>query len=133
MITVSGEIDAQVSSARLEARSVSGDAVVRNGATLSRAVFATVSGDLELSTTLAADAELTMESTSGDISLSLHGEVNARVTAGSRSGDIDNDLNGASAESDWFGPGAEVRTSVGTGTAVLELETLSGDIRISRH
>lgn len=127
--SVSGDVEADVSTDRLEAESVSGDIAVRNGGVLRRGRLAAVSGDLTLTTALAVDGEVEIESTSGDIKVSLAGAVHARITAATHSGDIVNSLSEAKVVR-GRGPGEQLQTTIGDGGGLIQVNALSGDIEI---
>ncbi len=127
--TVSGDVQVHTNSERLEGESVSGDVIVTNDGAAVRGKLNSVSGDLQFTTALAGDAEVSLETTSGDVTLALKGDVDARVRASSHSGDIDNRLDSTPTKRQ-LPAGRRLETTVGSGRGLIELATLSGDIEI---
>jgi DUF4097 and DUF4098 domain-containing protein YvlB len=127
--TVSGDIIAEGLSEELEARSVSGEIDVR-GEGFSNINGGTVSGDIDITGSLTERARVDLESMSGNLDLDLAGELSARIEVETFSGSIRSDY--GTVEREEHGPGASLRTTVGSGSATLNLESFSGDVTIRK-
>ncbi|HEU0154199.1 MAG TPA: DUF4097 family beta strand repeat-containing protein [Arenimonas sp.] len=145
--TVSGDIDAEVASRSTRAETVSGDLRLRGAidgqvelesvsgdvglqaATLERLEASSVSGDADLTLSLAPGARITAETLSGNLVLRLPAGASGRLHAESFSGSIRSPV--GEVQTEEYGPGSSLRTQLGDGSADLQLETFSGDIRIT--
>ncbi len=108
---VSGEIHATIAAAeRIEVNSVS--------------------GDIELGAELTPTSRLDMESVSGGISLRLKPPVNADFDVETFSGDIENCFGPKARDTSKYTPGSELNFTQGNGGARVEMQTLSGEIKI---
>jgi DUF4097 and DUF4098 domain-containing protein YvlB len=128
--TVSGNIDLLGVSGEAQVGTVSGD-INYSVAELERGRFETVSGDLELVTSIAEGGKLTVESMSGDVVVRLPAGQAGEFEAQSFSGDIRSDF--GSVEDESFGPGSELSHIEGNSGTTIRLESFSGDIRIQRR
>lgn len=90
---------------------------------------AAVSGDQRVRAALAADGAMEFESVSGDITLQLPRDTSARVEANTFSGDLD--VAGARTHRAEHGPGRSVDHRFGNGNGSIEIETFSGDARVT--
>jgi DUF4097 and DUF4098 domain-containing protein YvlB len=146
LTTINGKIEVRGGKGRMELRStsedieatdvegdvlaetVSGDISLR-GINARRVEAQTVSGDVEFQGTIRNDGAYTLLTHSGDITIALPDGANASVRAAVGSGDI---------EASFALPTGERMTRrrqlfrLGTGSATIELETFSGDIRMVR-
>jgi hypothetical protein len=143
---VSGQVDAWLDTRDLSVSTVSGDADVHGAITgeveiesvsgnlrlaartLDRLAVSTVSGDADVSLALAPGAQLDGESVSGSITVALPPSTSTRLSLESFSGDIDSPV--GRVEEEDHGPGSSLDAKMGTGSASVNIETLSGDIRI---
>lgn len=128
--TVSGEIELQGVDGELRVTTVSGD-VELDGGEVSIARFETVSGDLDLSVEVADGGRLNADSMSGDVSIALPVGQQGGFSAQTYSGDIRSDF--GSVEQPSRGPGSRLDHREGTGGAIIQVESFSGDIRLSRR
>jgi DUF4097 and DUF4098 domain-containing protein YvlB len=126
--TVSGEINLQGIEGEIAISTVSGDASMQ-GSRVDRGRFETVSGDLQLTLDLAERGRLNVESMSGDLQLQLPSGQQAEYTAQSFSGDIQSDFGEVSGNSD--GPGQSLSFLAGDNGATIQIESFSGDIKIT--
>ncbi len=128
--TVSGDINAQVSAINFDAKTVSGDIDSRIGNT-EYASLLSVSGDIDVELTLANDGRVDGQTVSGNLELSFE---NSRVNADFElntgpGGDISNKLsNDRPDDNDHWGQ--KLNFTVGSGDATVDLETMSGSIRL---
>jgi len=155
--TVSGEVTvtASGSTGDITASSVSGDVTLKGvkargfdlnsvsggvsltDVTCERVKANSISGDMIFSGPLAKGGRYTFQSHSGDVTVTTGGAVGFEMTANSFSGDIRSDYEltvkfggDAPAGERRGGRRQNVRGTYGDGSAVLELNSFSGDIRI---
>lgn len=130
LATVSGRIRYTGASPRLEVETVSGTIEADTEATAERLSAETVSGSITLGAAgLAPNASVKSESVSGRITLRLPAAVDARLQMESFSGSIKSEFTGTDAVS----KGRSRSVTVGSGSARVELETLSGSISVTRR
>ncbi len=127
--TVSGDIQIGEAQGDVSADSVSGDVLIRGNA-VTRFEGATVSGDLTLDGSLAANADISMESVSGELSLVLPADTSARVSGESFSGSVNSDF---ALDIDDEGPGKTFSGSLGAGGGRISLESFSGDVNLRKR
>jgi DUF4097 and DUF4098 domain-containing protein YvlB len=89
-----------------------------------------VSGDITVNAELTPSARVDMESVSGTITLKVKPPVNADFDIESFSGDIENCFGPKARDTSKFTPGSELSFTQGNGGARVELQTLSGEIRV---
>jgi len=136
--SVSGSVTLKGVKARgFDLNSVSGD-VTLTDVTCDRVKANSVSGDMNFAGPLARGGRYTFQSHSGDVTLTTAATTGFELTANSFSGDIRSDyeltvkFGGESAGA--RGPKRQnVRGTYGDGSAVLELNSFSGDIRIIKQ
>lgn len=126
--SVSGDIEASGVSGEVSVSTVSGDATLKAGL-LERAQFETVSGNLELTLSLADGGRLTAEAMSGDVVLKVPAEQQGEFNVQTFTGDIRSDFGDVEDES--FGPGSRLKHVVGGNGAQFRIENFSGDVRIT--
>ena len=142
---VSGDLELWLDTADLKIGNVSGDTNVHGAITgdidlesvsgnlvlaarqVRRLNVSTVSGDADVRLALAQGASLDGESVSGNITITLPAGTSARLNAESFSGDIDSPV--GRVEEEEHGPGSSLEARLGGGSAQVQVETLSGDIR----
>jgi DUF4097 and DUF4098 domain-containing protein YvlB len=113
---------------RLRADTVSGRVRLQPQGQLSSIQSSAVSGAVELEVALAPAGRLSAESLSGQLSLSLPRATSAAVRASSFSGSIHSDA--GEVETERFGPGSSLRTTLGAGDGEIRLESFSGTVRL---
>lgn len=144
--TVSGNIDVDVTTPELRAKTVSGDLALRgagesvdvttvsgttrvDAGTLRRGNFESVSGDIELTSSLANGAVISLSSHSGDIGIALPASASADVELRTFSGDFHNGWGSQVADRRRRpGESRELRFSTGRGGGRVSVKTFSGDI-----
>ena len=89
-----------------------------------------VSGDVEIDAELSQGAEVDMETVSGTLALKVKPPVNASFDIETFSGTIDVCFGPKSRDTGKFTPGSELSFTQGNGSARVELESLSGTIRV---
>lgn len=125
--SVSGDVEAKGLTGYVDAYTVSGDVEVT---TAGAAQAGTVSGDIEVTIGVRSwEGELDFHTVSGDIEVTLPAGVDADVRAATMSGDIDSDF---PLEVSGRFSRKKVQGSIGRGGPGLNLETLSGTIRLIR-
>jgi DUF4097 and DUF4098 domain-containing protein YvlB len=154
--TVSGDIDAQDifksadSSGKMKLASVSGDVEINGKAQhfdvntvsgdidavigLSELIdLASVSGDLDIEFELADDGRVDASTVSGDINLKFgNRKVNARFDLNTGpGGDIRNEITDDRPDTSSFIGSESIKFNSGNGSAVVEVETMSGSIKLS--
>ena len=112
-----------------EGEAVSGDIKATIAAT-ERLQADSVSGDIAIQAELAANAQVEMESISGSVSLVMKPPVNAEFDLESFSGDIENCFGKKARDTSKYSPGSELSFTQGSGSARVEIQTLSGEIRV---
>lgn len=134
--TISGTLRANGLKARaVDFNSVSGDLVMRNAA-IERVNARSISGNFEYSGTLLRNGRYDVSSHAGDVRFTLADNTGFELNAGSFSGSVRSDYAGAlnveRGGRGRRGPGQTVQSTVGDGSARLELHTFSGSIVISK-
>ncbi len=127
--SVSGDIELSGVSGELEVSLVSGDVTLMGGAfDLGR--FESVSGTLDLDLSVNAGGRVTVETMSGDANLRVPADQAGEFRAQTFSGDIRSAF--GSAKREKFGPGTSLQHVAGEGSALIRVESFSGDVRIDR-
>lgn len=125
--SVSGEIVVVGVAGEVSAKTVSGD-VSLEGGELDQGRFEAVSGDLDLTISVADRGRVSCDSMSGDVNLNLPSKQQAEFSAQSFSGSIHTDFGDSARVS--HGPGVVLEHRVGDNGAKIRLESFSGDISI---
>ncbi|MBM4219978.1 MAG: hypothetical protein FJ171_10195 [Gammaproteobacteria bacterium] len=92
--------------------------------------ISTVSGEVTLNAELAPAGEIDMETVNGALALNLKPPVNADFDLESFSGDIEVCFGPKSRSTRKYTPGSELVFTQGEGGARVQLESLSGEIRV---
>lgn len=129
--SVSGDIDLQGLDGFIEVGSVSGDMVLYNSK-FETVEIQTVSGDLTYKSGLYGDSRLSAESVSGDVDIKFTGKVSARFDIESFAGAIRNCFGPEPVRTSKYTPGLELQFKQGKGRGRVEIQTLSGDVRLCR-
>ena len=131
--SVSGTVTARRIKARqLSLNTVSGNLSVED-ADASRVELQAVSGNVDLLGTLSRGGRYTLSSHSGEIKVMLSGNTGFELDATTFSGSIRSDLPLTGGASDNRRRQREVRGVYGDGSAVLDLNTFSGSVVISKR
>ncbi len=128
--SISGDIDIEMRGTELDFETVSGDVdVLMQDITGLRG--RSVSGQIDIDGKLLASGEVDLNSVSGDIRLKLTDPVNAnlRIKSGV-GGDISNGFSDESPR-DLFPSQQELVTSVGDGSGMIRIGTVSADVRLN--
>lgn len=136
--TVSGDVVARNLKARsLDLGSVSGD-VMATDVTSERATLKTVSGSLEYSGPLARNGRYEMTAHSGNVRLALSGNTGFELEATTFNGDVRSDFP-ITLHSSPDGDGRRgrrnrsIRGSYGDASAIVNLQSFSGDIIVTKR
>jgi DUF4097 and DUF4098 domain-containing protein YvlB len=127
---VSGDIEVSGVRRELECAVVSGDITVDAGRTLETLECETVSGGITVGGEIAEDAEWSLAAHSGDIVLNLTGNVNARFEIETFSGKIHDAFGHQAQRTSKYAPGSELEFTEGDGSAKVEIEAFSGDVKV---
>ncbi len=92
--------------------------------------LSSVSGDVTVNAELTPTAQVDLESVSGTLTLTIKPPVHADFDIESFSGDIENCFGKKARDTSKFTPGSELVFTQGNGGARIELQTLSGEIRV---
>jgi DUF4097 and DUF4098 domain-containing protein YvlB len=129
--SVSGDVLVQdIEASELTVTSVSGEVTVQDVSSR-RASLESVSGDLEYTGSIAASGRYDFQSHSGDVVVTIGDDVGFELEASTFSGEIDSDFTLERTSRDR--KGRNLTAVVGDGSAVIEANTFSGDIRILRR
>lgn len=127
--SVSSVIELGEISGRIQASTVSGGIRVTGGS-LDEAELSSVSGKIEVTTSLPAGAELHLTNHSGDTILDLGGGASASFDVSTFNGEIDNQLGPPAERTSKYAPGKSLEFSIGGGSARVEIESFSGRVTI---
>ncbi|HEX6373754.1 MAG TPA: DUF4097 family beta strand repeat-containing protein [Longimicrobium sp.] len=133
--TVAGDVEATGLRSAVDVATVSGDVEV---STTGTARASTVSGDVVATFGETDGEEMEFNSVSGDVILRLAGNVGAQVSAHTLSGEIDSDFDLQRGDEDddnggfHIEIGSEAKGTIGRGGPELNVSTVSGNIRLER-
>lgn len=129
--TVSGDVNLSDVSGELNVETVTGDMQIRMP-TLTRGRIQTTNGNLNLHTTLSADARLEAEAINGDLRFMFKQPANVEFDVETFNGEIDNCFGPKSVRTREFAPGNALRFKEGNGSARVRVKTLNGGVEICR-
>jgi len=127
--SVSGQVVVGGASGRVAVSSVSGNVKI-SAEHLSQGSIEVVSGQAELSGSLAPGGEIEMSSHSGNLTLRLPASTSARFSVESYSGSIDNEFGPPAQQVGRFSPQKELNFTMGNGGGRVEIETFSGNVSL---
>jgi DUF4097 and DUF4098 domain-containing protein YvlB len=133
--TLNGEIELKGVSGEVQANTVSGKIRVE-GEQIERAELRTMSGEIELDSSLRKGARVSARSFSGAVKLRLPEDTSARFEVQSYSGGVESDfaarLDGDEGDDhrSFHGPGRPLSFVVGNGDARISIESFSGGVKI---
>ncbi|RUO76896.1 hypothetical protein CWI84_11095 [Idiomarina tyrosinivorans] len=127
---VSGDLNISSQMQDVILQSVSGDIRASLGS-VKKLELSTVSGDTSAEFTLLDGGDIEASSVSGEMTLNFVGEVNAAFDINANAGgDIQNMLSSDEPREAKYGPASSLEFSVGNGSASVDINTVSGDIRV---
>lgn len=127
--TVSGDILAPTLGEGAKLQTISGH-IQASGGPWKHLTLSTVSGDVQLAGSLAADGNIGIDSMSGDVQLQLPENTSGKLRASSFSGDLRSDF--GTPQTPEHGPGSSLDATLGDAHGVINVETFSGDLRIRK-
>lgn len=116
----------------VEASAVNGKLSVEGGR-FKHAELHTVSGGMQVQCDLEPGARMELNSVSGQIELSLPASVSASFNVASFSGRIENELGPEAPKTGRITPQKELTFTTGSGSASVEIHTLSGGITLRKR
>jgi hypothetical protein len=130
--SVNGKVTIRSTGGEVEASSVSGGVEVTGGS-YSRVELEAVSGSLRFAGALEPNASLDLQTVSGRVDLELPAEAGATVSISTFSGHIRTDFEAPAPEkTSRYTPEQELRFTIGSGGARIEIETLSGSVDVRK-
>jgi DUF4097 and DUF4098 domain-containing protein YvlB len=128
--SVSGSVDVDdIESRELDVSSVSGDVNI-GSVSCERASLESVSGDIGYTGRILSGGRYEFQSHSGDVVITIGDDVGFVLEASTYSGDIESDLPLQSTSS---GRRRHLSGTFGDGSAIIEAQTFSGDVRIRKR
>jgi len=129
--SVNGRVSVKDASGEVDASTVNGVLSVIGG-TFERARLETVSGELRFEGALGKNATVDAETVSGGVDMALPAGVSADFSITTFSGSVDNELGPPAQKTSKWTPEKELSFSTGTGGAKVNVQTLSGGIRLRK-
>lgn len=127
--TVNGNIHIDGPRGRIKASTVNGKIEVWNAA--DELDLNSVNGEVKASLSNAGQKSVKLSVVNGSVALSLPASANARVKASTVHGGIHSDLP-LKVDSPQYGPGATMDSTLGSGGATIELESVNGSIYLHK-
>lgn len=132
LTSISGNIEANGSAEQFDAQTVSGNIHARIG-TSNRINLESISGDIDLKVSLSDDARLDADTVSGDIEIEFGSpSINASFDIETGPGGNVNNLVSDHKSENKFSFSGAMRFKLGDGDSSVNLETMSGTIKIDR-
>jgi len=129
--TVSGDVTVSHVAGEVNANTVSGNIALGAGE-MNRSRLRSTSGGLAVTSQLAPEARVDIESISGDVRLDLTGPVNAEFDVSSFNGEIRNCFGPKAVRTSEYAPGKELRFAEGKGDARVRIRTMNGNVSVCR-
>ncbi len=127
--SVTGDVEVAGVRSRVGVKTVSGNVQV---STSEAASASTVSGDVDVSVGKGDWNGLSFHSVSGDVTVGLPDGIGTEVDFASLSGDLDSDFDISTRGSRHHWIGSHVQGVIGGGGRTLDVNTVSGDLRLRR-
>jgi putative adhesin len=132
VMAVSGDVVVDNASGEVRLRTVSGDAQVSQAG--GKLEYGTTSGDLDWSGSCRAGCRIEARSTSGDIKLRMTPDASFDLRYVTHSGDVSDDLKMQTLEqSESHHGGGSLHARFGKGEGLIEAQTFSGDLHVTRR
>lgn len=130
--TVNGDIKVETMATELTLSNVNADMrVVANK--VNEIEVSTVNGDLDIELGLTEKGRFTFSSVSGDADILFTSDVSADFDIEAHAGgDIYNYITDEKAKEAKYGPSERLRFKVGSGSADVEIDTVSGDVKLKK-
>lgn len=129
--SVNGRIRAASTAEEVTLESVNGDAELQLQGT-AQLTLDTVNGDLVVTVAQSARPQIRGSSVSGDLQITLDGDLDGRVALETHSGEISNGLSEQTPSRERFGPRKSLHLTLGQGSGLIELRSISGDLGLAR-
>lgn len=130
--TVNGEINSKTKATELALNNVNGDMRIVTGKVEDIEV-STVNGDLDIELELVSKGRFVYSSVGGDADILFSGKVSADFDIEAHAGgDIDNYITDDKVKEAKYGPSSRLRFKAGDGAADVEIDTVSGDIKLKK-
>lgn len=129
--SVNGSLRASSAAQEVTLESVNGDASLQLQGT-TQLSLETVNGDFDITLTQSGSPQIEGNSVSGDLQIVLDGELDVRVALETHSGDIVNGLSDEAPTRERFGPRKSLHVTLGQGSGLVELRSISGDLSLTR-
>ena len=127
--TVSGDILTPSLGRTVELQTVSGR-IQSGGGPWQQLNLSTVSGDVQLTGSLADGGSMSIDSMSGNVTLQFQHPLSANIHASTFSGNLHSDFGTPTRPE--HGPGNTLDTVAGSGSGKIHIETFSGDLKIRK-
>jgi DUF4097 and DUF4098 domain-containing protein YvlB len=128
---VNGRVSVKDANGEVDASTVNGLLSVTGG-TFDRVRLETVSGELRFEGALGKTATLDAETVSGSVDMALPAGISADFSITTFSGGVDNELGPPAQKTSKWTPEKELSFSTGSGGAKVNVQTLSGGIRLRK-
>jgi hypothetical protein len=133
VMAVSGDVVVENASGEVRLRTVSGDAQVWQSNNGARFEYGTTSGDLDWTGSCRAGCRIEARSTSGDVKLRMMPDASFDLRYVTHSGDVGDDLKMQTLEqSESHRGGGSLHARYGKGEGLIEVQTFSGDLHVSK-
>lgn len=130
--TVNGDIETETSATEIGISNVNGEMKV-NAKSVDEIEVSTVNGDIDVTLNLTKNGRFSYSSVGGDADIHFIGDVSANFNIETHAGgDITNRLTKERAKEAKYGPGESLRFRIGTGSAEVQIDTVSGDVTLSK-
>jgi hypothetical protein len=147
---VNGAIETDGTSSRVQAEAVNGAVTLRGpsgavqastvngplrleGGRVTRAELESVAGEVHVQVELADGGRLDVQTVSGSVDLALPANVSAMFDISTFSGDIANDFGAQATSDNRFTTQKSLSFKAGSGSAHVEVETLSGAVKVRKR
>lgn len=129
---VNGDINTVTEAAELNVNNVNGDIDLKLK-NIKELEINTVNGDMDVELRTQRNAKVYISSVGGDANLTFDKSFAGTITVEAHSGgDITNKINGQRPKSERYGPGESLRLSMGSEPVEVEIDTVSGDIKLMK-
>jgi len=129
---VNGDIETDTAATQIGISNVNGEMKI-NAKLIKEMEVGTVNGDIDVSLSLAKDGRFVYSSVGGDAAIYFVGDVSANFNIETHAGgDIKNRLTKDRVKEAKYGPGESIRFKMGAGSADVQIDTVSGDVTISK-
>jgi len=130
--TVNGDINTDTSATEIGISNVNGEMKI-NAKSVEEMEVGTVNGDIEVILSLTEKGHFSYSSVGGDADIYFVGDISASFNIETHAGgDITNHLTKDKSKEAKYGPGESLKFSMGTGSAEVQIDTVSGDVTLNK-